>query len=767
VKVKKRAGKALRKKITLKQRILLILFGISLLAALELVLQLLPLGAESEAEGDPFIGFSSTNPLFVPYRTVSGGKRMKTAHGKLMWFNPQDFELRKEPGTFRIFTLGGSTTYGHPFADATSFSGWLRKLLGRIPDSAVRYEVINAGGISYASYRVVTVLKELLKYEPDLFVIYTGHNEFLETRTYKDFFNQSSLTFKTRELLSRLKSYRLLARCYRNLRANFTRGPEPGSQASTNVLTPEVQTILDRSAGLEYYQRDTLFFRGVFEHFHYNVARMKRLCRQAGVPVLFLEPVDNIKDFSPFKSQHRDGMDSRTLVRFDRLMSEGFSLLGEGWIGEGLEKFKEALAIDSLYADCNFYLGKAYLEAGDTATAGRYLLAARELDVCPLRAQEPIHKILREETAGSDDPDLLDLPGLFRQLSPGGLIGEEVLVDHIHPFPEGYLRIALEILEWMREKGFVQGNYFPTADELSTIYQEVMGSVPPEYFRRGIINLAKVLIWAKKFRETYLVLESQWPLLAEEGEAQYLMGSALMRLGNPEKALTHLQKALALAPDHIFVLVRLAELYQALNQPDSAKATYERMNELYPGNNAMLSNYAGLLGRMGQTDSALAIFNRIKRQEPDLSGLDINIGTIYSSTGEYTRAIEAFKEAAKRESEAEEAFYNLATLYVILGKPEEAEKYFLEVIRRKPEHVSAHINLGNIYQNTGRLSQAEEQFRLALLINPALLAPYVNLALLYKSTGNEELLSQVVRLGLQRFPDNPALKKLSSEQALK
>ncbi len=45
-------------------------------------------------------------------------------------------------------------------------------------------EVINVGGISYASYRIAAILDEVLQHEPDLVVIYMGHNEFLEARTY-------------------------------------------------------------------------------------------------------------------------------------------------------------------------------------------------------------------------------------------------------------------------------------------------------------------------------------------------------------------------------------------------------------------------------------------------------------------------------------------------------------------------------------------------------------------------------------------------------
>jgi hypothetical protein len=44
-------------------------------------------------------------------------------------FNAQQFPREKAPRTTRIFCLGGSTTYGRPYDDTTSFAGWLRELL--------------------------------------------------------------------------------------------------------------------------------------------------------------------------------------------------------------------------------------------------------------------------------------------------------------------------------------------------------------------------------------------------------------------------------------------------------------------------------------------------------------------------------------------------------------------------------------------------------------------------------------------------------------
>jgi hypothetical protein len=42
------------------------------------------------------------------------------------------------------------------------------------------WEVINCGGVSYGSWRLVAVLKEVLQYAPDLIILATGENEFLE-----------------------------------------------------------------------------------------------------------------------------------------------------------------------------------------------------------------------------------------------------------------------------------------------------------------------------------------------------------------------------------------------------------------------------------------------------------------------------------------------------------------------------------------------------------------------------------------------------------
>ena len=101
----------------------------------------------------------------------------------LRWFGfrPDGFARENGPKEFRIFCLGGSTVQGSPFAIETAFSTWLELSL-QAAEPKRQWDVVNCGGVSYASYRLVPILEEVLGYEPDLIILYTGHNEFLEDR---------------------------------------------------------------------------------------------------------------------------------------------------------------------------------------------------------------------------------------------------------------------------------------------------------------------------------------------------------------------------------------------------------------------------------------------------------------------------------------------------------------------------------------------------------------------------------------------------------
>ncbi len=237
------------------------------LAMVEVVLRALAPAPAVRLE-DPYVSFGEIRPLFI---LDDSGHRYETADERLHFFRRQSFSAVKGKNSFRVFVLGGSTVQGRPWSVETSFGTWLELALkAAAPDTD--YQVINCGGISYASYRLVPIMQELLDYEPDLFVIYTGHNEFLEDRTYSRLKQTPKPLIRLHELLLNLRSYELANNSIQSRRTERTSRPE---------LPPEVQARLDFHDGLASYHRDDTWREGVLAHFRHNLQTMVQMAKQA------------------------------------------------------------------------------------------------------------------------------------------------------------------------------------------------------------------------------------------------------------------------------------------------------------------------------------------------------------------------------------------------------------------------------------------------------------------------------------------------------
>jgi len=181
-----------------------VLIGLGLEAVLALA------GFKPQVAGeDTFLVFTPHARLFEEQIAPDGEVILKTVENRLVRLNAQQFSKKKSPGTYRIFCVGGSTTYGAPYGDSTSFTRWLREFLP-VVDGSRRFEVINAGALSYGSFRIALLMQELAGHEPDLFVVYMGHNEFLERQTYKKILETPEMVTSTVAILSRTRIFTAL-----------------------------------------------------------------------------------------------------------------------------------------------------------------------------------------------------------------------------------------------------------------------------------------------------------------------------------------------------------------------------------------------------------------------------------------------------------------------------------------------------------------------------------------------------------------------------
>lgn len=468
---------------------LAIILGLAPFLVLEIALRLADAGKVTDGN-DPFIGFSEIHPLFV---LNDEADRFEIAKSRLTHFRPDSFAAKKAANEFRIFVLGGSTVQGRPWSIETSFTTWLELSLNAA-DASRTYEVVNCGGVSYASYRLVPILQEVLRYEPDLIIFCEGNNEFLEDRSYAPLREQPPA-------LVWLEKQAMHLRTYNWFRAGVltVRGVDTKPQ---QVLGPEVDARLDWQDGLAEYHRNDQWRADVVQHFEFNLRRIVAICDQAQMPLLLVGPVANL-EWAPFKSEHREGLSPEQLAEFDRLVAEATELAahdGSAAIG----KLQTAAAIDPDYASVHYDLGLTLLEAGRRNEAEQELRKAIELDVCPLRILESLKEITRRVATETDTP-LVDADDFIAGLSRNGFPDRQWLIDHCHPTIEGHQRIADAIADQLVAQRLVRpGKDWQTKKDQT--YRAHLASLSHVYFDRARARLKSEQGWAhgevKKMKPT-------------------------------------------------------------------------------------------------------------------------------------------------------------------------------------------------------------------------------------------------------------------------
>lgn len=581
-----------------------ILFCMALLVLAELSLRAAGLFPKDIGE-DPYVGFTGIMPLFEVKDGVA-----TVAKPKLRYFNESSFSVVKPPNTMRIFCFGGSTTYGHPFDQRTSFSRWLQDLLSA-SHSDKKFEVINVGGISYASYRIVPLIKETLQYDPDLMIIYTGHNEFLERRTYSSIIDKSSTVLHIKAMLERLCLYRGLERFIQTVLPPAKGPSKQEASADTknkSVLQPEVTALLDRSAGLELYHRDDDFSNGVVNHFAHNLEAMIQLCEACKARVILVDPPCNLKDFSPFKSEH----DHRMTVAEQKKYAEHLEQVSERITKNEFEiasaELQELINQDPLHAESYFLMGKAKLGMRQFDEAKANFVKARDLDVCPLRVITPISRRIREVASEKRVP-LIPFVDIVSQRvkdlgDPSGIPGNESFLDHVHPKIQLHQLLAEVLMTTMEKTGVIGKGRVLSSAEKEALYAQVTAEMDSQFMALRDLNLAKTLRWAGKKQEAKQALKRVAPLMADNPEVHKMLGSFALEDGEFATAIASYEKAVALSENDPNMKFALGVAYYTAGQVQKARETYEEIIDSGTSLPEVYANLGTIYLQQGLVDEA-------------------------------------------------------------------------------------------------------------------------------------------------------------------
>jgi tetratricopeptide (TPR) repeat protein len=713
---------------------------------------------------DPYVGFASSIPLFVEDEG-GGGTHLVTAPNRTRWFNQQRFPRSKPPNTHRIFTLGGSTTYGRPYSDSVSFSGWLREILPAA-DPSKQWEVINAGGVSYASYRVAVVMEELAQYDPDLFIIYTGHNEFLERRTYPDAIETPRALTEAAGALSHTRVFAAGDRLVRHLQGRPT-----VEEDKRPVLESEVDTILAGTAGPSSYHRDEEARRQTVDHFRFNLGRMIRIARSAGADVVLVTPASNLKDSAPFKSEPAAGIPVEDQRQLASLFEAALEAASGGHWNDALAAFDKAVALDGRYAAAHYHRGRALYELSRYEEAKQALVQALVEDVCPLRALPEMRTIINEVAMENKVP-LVDFHQAIEQQAEHEIPGADEFLDHVHPTLKGHRLLALELLNALQQQRVVTVADSWGDDALAQIADRIDQRLDEKAHGDALRNLARLSSWLGRFDEASRTLAKAMELLGEDAETMDLMGQNAAVRDQPEEAIALYRRAVEIDPDHVDAHLHLGtelvnqgsipeglpHLHRALAlDPESASAhtqlgvalatqgnrdqaiqQYRRTLALRPRSAIAHNNLGVEMAGRGDHEQGLRHLREALEIDPDYVDALVNLGYMYAARGDYSDALPLYTRALNLKPDSFQAHFNLGSALHQMGHSRQAVNSFVQALRLDPESAEGHFSIGVALFGAGRQGQGLAHVRKAATLDPSFIQPLVEFE---KAVGAAEMQS--------------------------
>lgn len=311
------------------------------------------------------------------------------------------FRRTKTDSTFRIFVQGASSSAGFPFR-AASFPRLLeQKLQASYPSLDI--EVINTSLVATNSYTILDLTDEIIQEEPDAIIIYGGHNEFYGALGVGSSQSLGRSPVVTNFYL-RLKNVRIV----QLLRNIVKRAYSSTESEGTN------ETLMSKMVRDESISLDSKVYRAALKQYEYNISRVLEKYRAEGIPVFLSTLVSNIRDFEPFESTEQDS----ALFYFNK--------------------------------------GKRLVEASNYEQAKESLTEARNRDLLKFRATSDLLEIINK-LGGQEGVELLDMEEVFATHSANGMIGDELLVEHVHPNLKGQRLLAetafFGVAELLESKG--------------------------------------------------------------------------------------------------------------------------------------------------------------------------------------------------------------------------------------------------------------------------------------------------------------------------
>lgn len=587
------------------------------LVALELSLRGLGLGAAyplfMDAPGAP--GYLQVNPNVIKRFLV------KQSAAAYMQADTVYFLKDKPPDGFRIFVMGESSAAGFPYGRFGSLSGLLKQRLQRtFPDKEI--EVVSTAMSGINSYTLLDFADEIIAQEPDAVLIYTGHNEYLGILGVGSALAVSNSRPATLAFLKlgHLRVFQLV----KEIVYNF-------SGSSQNNASRNLMATIAREKQILY---GSPIFQAGEDQFRSNMDELLGLYQRAGIPVFIGTLASNERDQPPFISGLAPGTDT---TLWNNYYQQAVKALEAKDSQAATTALAEAMRLDDTAADAYYLQGQLLEAQGDYDAARKSYLTAKDRDELRFRAPEVFNDVIRQ-VAQAHAATVVDVQAALRKEALNGIIGSELMLEHLHPNLRGYFLLADAYYDALQQRGMIGAWDHPIPEEVAweevpltevdLLYaqykvEQLLSDYPykktatkpniPEptneiqqlandmYNQRGswLEHMMALLDYYRK-QEDYAHSLKVALIVAEavpfDAGYQSMAGQLLLLEDKPDQAVFYLVRAVSLSPNDPDMFVDLAKAYHLLGRDDLARAALQRALQIAPNH----AEAQGLLASLGQ-----------------------------------------------------------------------------------------------------------------------------------------------------------------------
>ena len=327
----------------------------------------------------------------------------------------------KAPRTYRIFVLGESAAMGDP-DPAYAFSRYLEVMLQeRYP--SMKFEVVNTGSVAINSHVTLPIAEGLAKFQPDVFILYSGNNEVVGPYGPGTVLTSSAMSLPVVRTSIFIRSTRV------------------------GQLLTKLGTQKREWGGMEMFLGKQVaatspLLQQAYRNFESNLRDTVAVARRSGARVLVSTVATNVRDCAPFASAHREGLTADELRSWSGFFEQGTQLESTRLYADALKAYSSASQIDDQYAELEFRIARSLWMLGDHSGAKPHFQRARDLDTLRFRADGRINDINRSVASSVPGAELVDADAIFSSQSANGITGSDLVYEHVHLTPEGNYLLA-------------------------------------------------------------------------------------------------------------------------------------------------------------------------------------------------------------------------------------------------------------------------------------------------------------------------------------